>query len=165
MKVLGAVEWILAVGILATAVMDVWLLLIARLGVPTFNFAMLGRWVGHAARGEPWRGPIAGAPRVRGELAVGWTLHYAIGVAFASLLLAWQGEQWALRPTLVAALIVGLCTVVAPLFVMQPLLGAGFASSKTATPLKNVVRSVANHAVFGLGLYLAAKLVMTLKTG
>jgi hypothetical protein len=47
---------------------------------------------------------------------------------------------------------------VAPLFVLQPLLGAGFASSRTATPMKNVLRSIANHAVFGLGLYLLAQL-------
>jgi hypothetical protein len=162
MATVAGVEWVLAVGIGATAFMDVWLLLIGRLGVPTFNFAMLGRWVGHAARGEPWRGPIARAPRVGGETAIGWSLHYAIGIAFASLLLAWQGTSWASRPTLGAALTVGLCTVVAPLFVLQPLLGAGFASSRTATPLKNVLRSVANHAVFGLGLYLAAQVVMTL---
>ncbi|KCV60573.1 DUF2938 family protein, partial [Bordetella bronchiseptica] len=34
-------------------------------------------------------------------------------------------------------------------------LGAGFASSRTPTPLRNCLRSVLAHAVFGLGLYLA----------
>jgi hypothetical protein len=39
---------------------------------------------------------------------------------------------------------------------MQPAMGAGIASSRTPTPLKNSLRSLANHAVFGLGLYLSA---------
>ncbi len=50
----------------------------------------------------------------------------------------------------------GVFSVVAPLFVLQPAMGAGFASSKTPTPLKNCLRSVANHTVFGAGLYLTA---------
>jgi len=39
---------------------------------------------------------------------------------------------------------------------MQPAMGAGFAASRTPAPMKNRIRSVANHAVFGLGLYLSA---------
>jgi hypothetical protein len=159
MSLSQAIGWVLAVGVGATIAFDVWLLAIARLGVPTFDFTLLGRWVGHALRGELTQGPIARAPSIQGERAVGWLLHYAIGVGFAALPLAWQGAAWAKRPTLWPAIIVGLCTVVAPLFVLQPLLGAGFASSRTAAPMKNVIRSVANHAVFGIGLYLAAQLV------
>lgn len=50
----------------------------------------------------------------------------------------------------------GIGTVVLPLFVMQPAMGAGFASSRTATPVLNVLKSLANHTVFGLGLYATA---------
>ena len=45
---------ILLIGIGATAVMDAWLLLLQRLGVPTLNFAMIGRWVGHWRNGT-WK--------------------------------------------------------------------------------------------------------------
>ena len=38
---------VLAVGAGATVVMDAWLLLLQRLGVPTSSFALIGRWVGH----------------------------------------------------------------------------------------------------------------------
>ncbi len=38
-------------------------------------------------------------------------------------------------------------------------MGADIASRKTATPLRNCLRSVINHAVFGSGLYLAALVV------
>jgi hypothetical protein len=42
------------------------------------------------------------------------------------------------------------------LFVMQPAMGSGFAGRRTATPFRNCLRSVANHGVFGAGLYVAA---------
>ena len=42
---------------------------------------------------------------------------------------------------------------------MQPAMGAGVAASRTAAPLRNVLRSLVNHTVFGAGLYLAARLV------
>lgn len=42
---------------------------------------------------------------------------------------------------------------------MQPAMGAGIAAANTPTPWKNRLRSLANHAVFGLGLYLAAALL------
>ncbi|MRV73834.1 DUF2938 family protein [Duganella sp. FT92W] len=150
------------IGIGATAVLDGWLMLLKRLGVPTLNFAFIGRWAGHLVRGTFAHAAIAKSPPVRGELAMGWLMHYAIGIGFAALLVAVQGMQWAMQPTLLPALAAGLATVVAPLFVMQPAMGAGIASSKTATPLKNCLRSVANHTVFGLGLYAAAALTALL---
>jgi hypothetical protein len=150
---------VVSIGIGATVVMDAWLLLLKRLGVPTLNFAFIGRWVGHLARGTASHPAIARAAPVRGERALGWLTHYAVGIAFAALMVSVGGTRWTREPSLWPALCVGIATVVVPLFVMQPAMGAGIASSKTATPAHNVVRSIANHAVFGLGLFLAANLV------
>lgn len=147
------------IGIGATAVMDGWLLLLNRLGVPTLNFAFIGRWVGHLLRGQFAHAAIAKAAPIRGELAWGWLTHYAVGVAFATVLIGIQGADWLRHPTLLPALAVGICTVAAPLLVMQPAMGSGFAASRTPTPLKNCLRSLANHAVFGLGLYLSAQVI------
>lgn len=147
---------ILLVGVGATAVMDAWLLLLQGLGVPTLNFAMIGRWAGHWRRGIWTHDAIAMAAPVRGELAVGWLLHYATGIAFAALLAGIAGLGWLQQPTLLPALGLGLVTVAAPWLVMQPAMGAGIASSRTPAPAKNRLRSLANHGIFGLGLYLAA---------
>ncbi|WP_010459783.1 DUF2938 domain-containing protein [Acidovorax radicis] len=144
------------IGIGATAVMDTWLLLLRRMGVPTLNFAFIGRWVGHLFRGQFAHAAIAKAAPIRGELAWGWLTHYAVGVAFATVLVGIQGAAWVHHPTLLPALAVGICTVAAPLLVMQPAMGAGFAASRTATPLRNCLRSLVNHTVFGFGLYLSA---------
>ena len=96
---------------------------------------------------------------MRGELAWGWLTHYAVGVAFAGVLLSLQGVAWVHSPTLWPAPAVGMGTVAAPLLVMQPAMGSGFAASRTPTPLKNCLRSLANHTVFGLGLYLSALVI------
>lgn len=147
------------IGIGATAVMDLWLSLLRRLGVQTLSMAFIGRWVGHLFRGRFAHAAIAKAQPIPAERALGWLAHYVIGIAFAGLLVAVSGTSWVANPTLLPAVLVGAGTVVAPLFVMQPAMGAGFAASKTPTPLKNCLRSLANHTVFGLGLFISALLI------
>jgi len=156
MHSLSNVEHMVLVGIGATAVMDVWLLLLSRLEVPTTSFAMVGRWVGHVARGQFAHAAISKAVPIPFELGLGWLAHYVIGFAYAALLVAAQGTTWLEQPTVLPALVFGAFTVAAPWFVMQPAMGAGFLALKTQTPLKNCLRNLANHSVFGLGLYLAA---------
>jgi hypothetical protein len=143
----------------ATGVMDLWLMALKRAGVPTLNFAFIGRWVGHLLRGQWAHAAISKAAPIPGELGWGWLTHYAVGIGFASLLVVLQGTPWVMSPTPLPAVAVGMCTVLVPLLVMQPAMGAGFASSRTPTPLKNCLRSLANHTVFGVGLYLSAALV------
>lgn len=150
---------IILIGIGATAVMDIWLACIKRLGIPTLNFSLLGRWTGHLVRGQVVHVAISKADPIPGELAWGWFAHYAVGIAFAAVFAALRGMEWTLNPTLLPAILFGVITVLVPLFVMQPAMGAGFASSKTPTPMKNCARSLVGHAVFGLGLYLSAALV------
>jgi hypothetical protein len=147
---------IVLLGAGATAIMDLWLLLLKRMGVQTLNFAMVGRWVGHLFRGTLVHSSITAARPVAGERALGWLTHYVIGIAFAGALVAVQGAAWIEAPSALPALAIGLCTVAFPLFVMQPAMGLGFAASRTPAPLKSCLRSLASHTVFGLGLYLAA---------
>lgn len=151
-------DWlrVAAIGAGATAFMDLWLLLLQRLGLPTLDFALLGRWAGHVARGRWRHAAIAQAAPVPRERALGWLTHYAVGIAFAALLVAICGMDWAAAPTPAPALLLGMATVAAPLFVMQPAMGAGIAASRTPAPWRNRLRSLANHTVFGAGLYLAA---------
>lgn len=144
------------IGAGATLVIDGWAALLRRFGVPSLNFAMLGRWIGHLLQGRLTHESIAKASPVRRELLLGWLAHYAIGISFAGLLLATFGLAWARSPTLGPALIVGVGTVVAPLFILQPALGAGIASSKTPTPVFNTLKSLTTHIVFGVGLFVAA---------
>ena len=154
-KIDFAVHTIL-IGVGATMVMDVWALLLRQFGIPSLKFALLGRWIGHLPQGHWMHASIARAAPVRGESLLGWSAHYAIGMTFAALLLATFGLQWARAPSLLPALLIGIVTVAAPLLVLQPAFGAGIASSKTPTPVLNVLKSLVTHTVYGVGLYLAA---------
>lgn len=147
----------IVIGVGATLVMDAWAALLRRVGIPSLDLALLGRWIGHLPGGRFFHESIARSEPIAGERTLGWVAHYAIGVSFAGLLLATFGLEWAHAPTLGPALLVAIATVAAPLLVLQPALGAGVASRRTATPVFNALKSVVTHAVFGLGLYLAAR--------
>lgn len=146
----------LLTGVGATAVMDSWA--IARrhlLGTPPPNYGLVGRWIAHMPRGRFRHDSIAAAPAVRGERLVGWTAHYAIGIAFAAILPALWGPAWLRDPTIGPALAVGIGTVAAPFLVMQPGMGAGIAASRTPRPAAARIQSLVTHTIFGLGLYAA----------
>lgn len=144
-------------GITGSALMDAWSLVLRRqFHVPTLDYALLGRWIGHFPHGRLVHERIASAEPVVGEGVLGWFAHYAIGVTFALLLLAIWGVEWLRSPTILPALLVGLGTVVAPWLVMQPAMGAGIAGSRTPNPKATRLRKLGTHAVYGVGLYVPA---------
>jgi hypothetical protein len=153
---------IAAIGIGATAFMDVWLLLLRAIGIPGLDFTLVGRWAGHLAQGRWFHDSIARAQPVPGEHALGWLVHYAVGIGFAALAVAVIGTGWIAQPTVWPAVAVGLATVAAPFLLMQPAMGAGVASSRTAAPGRNRLRSALNHLAFGVGLYVAAAITARL---
>jgi hypothetical protein len=152
-------------GVGATAVMDIWTIARKRLfGIPTADYGMVGRWVLYLARGRFRHDPVTASPAMRGERPIGWTAHYLIGIAFAALLLAVWGLEWARQPSIGPALIVGVGSVAAPFLLMQPGMGAGVAASRTPRPAAARLQSLVTHAVFGLGLYAAGWLAAGLHT-
>ncbi|MBB3120905.1 DUF2938 domain-containing protein [Pseudoduganella violacea] len=154
---------VLTIGVGATMVQDLWSELLKRvLGVVPLNWAMVGRWVGHFPSGRFVHESIAKAAPVPGERPLGWLTHYAIGVGFAALLLGLTGLDWARQPTPLPAIMVGVATVLAPFLIMQPAFGMGVAASRTPAPAIARLRSLLNHTVFGVGLYLAALLTARL---
>ena len=150
----------IAMGVAGSALMDAWsAVLRRRFGIPTLDYGLLGRWIGHMPEGRFVHERIAAAQPVPGERAIGYAAHYAIGITFAALLLAIVGRAWLAAPTIGPALAIGLATIVAPWFVMQPAMGAGAAGSNTPNPTATRLRNVATHVVYGAGLYLGALLL------
>lgn len=149
----------LIIGAGATALIDLWAVARQRLlGVPPPNYGLVGRWLAHMPKGRFRHGAIATAEPVRREQLIGWTAHYLIGIGYAFILTGVWGLAWIQHPTIGPALIVGLGTVAAPYFVMQPAMGAGIASSRTPRPVAARLHSLVMHGVFGLGLYAAGLL-------
>jgi hypothetical protein len=144
------------IGAGATAFLDLWSA--ARtwlLGTPAPDYALVGRWLAHLARGRLFHDAIAKSAPVRGERLIGWIAHYVTGIAFAAVLLMLWGNGWARSPTLIPALVVGIGSVAAPFLLMQPCMGAGLAARRTPDPGGARRRSLMTHAIFGLGLYAA----------
>lgn len=151
---------VIAIGVGATAVMDLWALFLKRVfGIPSLDYAWVGRWIGHFRAGRFAHPNIVQAAAIPGEAAIGWGAHYAIGIVFAALLMVLAGPGWAQSPTLLPALGVGIATVVSPFFLMQPAFGFGIAASRTPRPAVARQRSLMAHVSFGVGLYLSALLV------
>jgi hypothetical protein len=106
---------------------------------------------------------IASAPPRRFECAAGWIAHYAIGVIYGLVFVALVSVRWLERPTVLPALLFGIVTVIAPFLVMQPAFGLGVAASRTPSPTQARLRSLMAHAVFGLGLYISAVGMSTIR--
>jgi hypothetical protein len=154
----------LAIGIGATLLMDLWNLFLKRaFKLPSLNYCLLGRWVLHMPRGVFRHKSIAAATPVRFECAAGWIVHYTIGVSLALTFVALAPADWLAQPTLPAALLFGIVTVVFPFFVLQPSLGLGVASARSPRPGQARLKSLATHTVFGIGLYACALCVRQLR--
>lgn len=154
---------IVATGIIATAITDLWGY--ARkplLGVAAPNYALVGRWIAHMRHGQFHHPAIAKSPPVSGEHLLGWAAHYLIGIAFAALLVGLAGQRWLQTPTLVPALIVGILTVAAPFLLMQPGMGLGIAAANAPQPHIARLHSLITHSVFGVGLYIGALVTRSL---
>lgn len=162
MRVWENVAKVVAIGCGATAVMDVAGEVVRRTtGVKPLDYALVGRWIGHFRNGTLTHEAIGQSEPVAGEKALGWAAHYAIGTAFAGMLLA-VSPSWRAKPTLGPALATGVLTVAAPWFLMQPAFGLGVAASKTPDPAIARWRSLRAHSFYGLGLYLAGVAVVKL---
>ena len=157
---LELITFSLIIGIGATLIMDIYAIIIKRLfNIPSLDFRIVGRWIGHFKNGVFSHKNILQAETIRYERAIGWLAHYLIGISFAFLLLLIWGTEWACKPTFWPAITIGLLTTIAPFFLMQPAFGFGIAASKTPNPNLARFRSLKAHAIYGIGLYVAALLL------
>ncbi|HQW45396.1 MAG: DUF2938 domain-containing protein [Chitinophagaceae bacterium] len=164
-------EWIaflgrtVFIGIGATLLMDLWGIILKQFfGIKSLDFGMLGRWVGHLFHGQFFHKNITTTTAIKGEKIIGWTIHYFIGITFAALLILLWGIEWTKHPVILPAIFIGIVTVVAPFFILQPGMGLGIAASKTPNPNKARLKSLLTHFIYGIGLYLSALLLNTFTT-
>lgn len=149
----------LLLGLGATALMDLWnLVLLRAFGVPSLDYCLLGRWVRHMPGRFRHHTIHRAAPKSH-ECPVGWATHYAIGVSLALSFALGTPAAWFDHPTPARPLAFGIASVVLPFLVLQPALGLGPAAALTPHPGRARVKSLATHTVFGIGLYLAAQVL------
>ena len=151
--------WSVVIGIGGTIAMDLWALLLAAVfGLPRPNWGLVGRWFAHLARGMFFHKDITAAEPIPNETALGWFSHYAIGILYAGVLIVFAGREWLSNPTFLPAWIVGLVTVGAGWFILQPGMGAGWAASLRPNPMQVCALNLVSHTVFAAGMFATALL-------
>ena len=150
----------IVIGIGATVLMDIWAIVLNRFfGQAPANWAPVGRWFYHLKNGKVFHDSIGNAAPYEHELALGWISHYVTGIVYGLALAIIMGQPWLSAPTFIPAWILGIVTVGAGWFLLQPGLGIGWAASKTANPNKVRAMKLIAHTVFALGLYGTALLI------
>lgn len=148
-----------AIGCGGVLAMDVWALVLHRVaGIPLPNWAMVGRWFCHLTRGKLFHDDIARAEPFGNELAAGWIAHYAIGVVYAGALI-WIVPGWLSAPTFLPAWILGMVTIGAGWFLLQPGMGAGIASSRKPNAGQIRLLNFLAHSVFAAGMWVTALVI------
>ncbi len=150
---------IVLVGIGATFAMDIWSFFLGLLNIKSLDYRLVGRWIANIPNGQFIHKSIMNVPPVKKELMIGWVSHYIIGISFAFFIVLIYGKDWFDHPRLYPALVIGILTLAAPFFLMQPAFGLGIAGSNI--PETNILRlkSFMAHFIYGVGLYLSALLV------
>jgi hypothetical protein len=148
------------IGIGATLLMDIWAVILNKVfGLALPNWAKVGRWFWHLREGKVFHDDIAKAPPYEHELALGWIGHYAVGILYGIILVAVMGGGWLAEPTFIPAWILGIVTVGAGWFLLQPGLGIGWAASKLPNAMQVRALNLIGHTVFALGMYGTALII------
>lgn len=148
-------------GLGASVILDGWALGRRSIaGVPMLDYGWLTRWLAGLPVGRLRLVPGQATSLNGIERALGWGLHYAIGVVYAGVFLLITGPGWMDQPSVLPALVFGIVTVLAPFLILQPALGRGVFASRTPAPWTARLQTLLNHGVFGVGLYATALALM-----
>jgi hypothetical protein len=149
------------IGIGGTVAMDVWAVILWKgFGEGAPNYAAVGRWTYHLKNGTVFHDSIGKAAPYAHEQALGWAFHYFVGIVYGIVLALFMGQAWLAAPTLLPALIWGIVTIAAGWFFLHPGLGLGWMASKAPNPTKVRAMGLIAHAVFALGMWIAALLLV-----
>lgn len=142
-------------GLAGTLAMDIWAWVLSKSGAAPFpNWAMPGRWLGHVLRGQVFHDDIGAAERVERELALGWALHYGVGVLYGVIWVLLAGRDWLASPTFVPLWVFSILTIAAGWFLLLPGMGLGWAAAKTDRPWVARGMGLVAHTVFAVGMFL-----------
>ena len=144
-------------GVFATVILDLWQrLLFAVAGIPPADWGLIGRWFAYIPRGRLVHRPIAETPAVSGEAAIGWAMHYLIGLGYGFAYLGLMVFVLERPPSLLSGLAFGAASVVIPWFIMQPGLGVGVMARHAPKPWVPRLNALTSHVIYGGALFVGA---------
>lgn len=146
-------------GILSTLIMDCNSLLMKHIfKIKILNYAWLGRWLLSIQDGKLVHQNITHSSIKKHEKALGWFLHYLIGILLVFIFL-YSCKQYNFDLNFKNSLIFSILTTLIPFLIMQPLFGFGFFASKTPNQMISLRNSIISHLSFGVGIYICLKII------
>ena len=145
----------LVVGIGSTLILDLWVTMVKKVaGIPPTDWGMVGRWLRGILRGNfVLNKRITSVPSTI-EKMTGWFFHYLVGIAYALLLLGFWGTSFALQPSLIPVLIIGVVvSTFAGLALLMPAMGGGFFGRKLPNQMLMIIYIIVAHIAFAIGQY------------
>jgi hypothetical protein len=143
-------------GVVATVVMDVAMVLAAKLAPGVFaaeknSPEMIGRWAAGLCQGRGRYEDISAETPVRGELWLGLAAHYFTGITLTLVYLE-AVRRSGRRPGAAGATAYGLATSVLPLLLMYPSMGYGVGGRRSGDARRLMCSMLLGHAAFGGGI-------------
>jgi uncharacterized membrane protein YagU involved in acid resistance len=129
---------ILKGGLIATAAMTLLMLVAPMMGMPKMP-------IGNMLAG------FMGIP-----VALGWIAHFMIGVVLAAAYVVIWKDRLSGKPA-VKGLLFSLIPFIMAQVIVMPMMGAGFFSANTPTPITMVMGSLIGHLVYGAVLGAVSK--------
>lgn len=142
------------VGLLATATFDLLYLVIYLVNGSIVDWTMLGRISAYfITKGEFIAFEWASMPPVYYENAIGWCVHYSVGVVYAFFYVYFILKQFKYPNKVWKSISFLLVMTVFPFFVLDPLSGSGILDLKTVHPVINILLTFCVHSFYGLFLW------------
>lgn len=154
----------IAVGLGATFLADCWTFFLDEFGIKSQFMTFLGRWIGNFPKGKFIHHTILETAPVQNEVLIGWLANYSTGTAFGFLFIYMFGKKWLDVPKLTPAFLFGILTLILPLLIFVPAIGFGNPLLNLPEAKLALLRTLAYHAVFAIGLYLTAKILLRTST-
>lgn len=144
---------IVIAGTLSCLAMDLWQrLLLVFFGVPTSNWAIVGRWLILFLSSFKWvQKSLSDHKEIRYELLIGWAFHYFVGVLYALFYaVLWYLDfiELGFGP----GFLFGFISTVVPWFFFMPAMGAGILARKLEAPFLALLLAMLTHIVFGVSM-------------
>jgi Protein of unknown function (DUF2938) len=147
-------------GVLGTLVMDSLNRFFARTGmISEIDMVMLGRMSSGWTRGRFCYGHPDEMESVANETFYGYIAHYCIGIGLAFVFVFGWDLLVGGPASPLWALIYGIATTGASLFLVYPSMGLGACGRRSPDGNKNMRSSLANHLFFGVGMAIAVALL------
>lgn len=148
---------IILAGISACIVLDLWQICLQRFtGIPATNWGVIGRWLIIAvSKGTLVNDRLDDTPAIKNEAAVGWSLHYAVAIAYGVVYAALMYKTPFLEATWLDGVYFGAASVIVPWFFFLPCIGKGILAHKTPKPVFVCMIALVGHIIFGVAMALA----------